>query len=53
MCGIAGISSANQNDLIDKQLVEDMIDLLIHRGPDGYVTTMIKESVLDIVVYQL
>jgi len=38
MCGIAGISSANQNDLIDKQLVEDMIDLLVHRGPDGYGT---------------
>ena len=38
MCGIAGIISEDLNETIDKKLIQDMIDLLIHRGPDGYGT---------------
>ena len=35
MCGIAGIVSSDLNETIDKELIQNMTNVLAHRGPDG------------------
>jgi asparagine synthase (glutamine-hydrolysing) len=35
MCGIIGIASFNKKNVIDKDLLIEMRDTMIHRGPDG------------------
>jgi len=35
MCGIAGIFSSDLNETIDKGLIQNMTNVLAHRGPDG------------------
>lgn len=35
MCGIAGMLTASGENLNSRQIVENMADLLLHRGPDG------------------
>jgi asparagine synthase (glutamine-hydrolysing) len=35
MCGISGFATPDPNAAIDRQLLENMTDLLTHRGPDG------------------
>ena len=34
MCGICGIVNADQNNLIDEQILRDMTRVITHRGPD-------------------
>jgi len=35
MCGISGFATPDPNALIDRKLLEDMTNTLVHRGPDG------------------
>jgi len=36
MCGIAGMLSLASPDRIEQHVLEDMVTMLQHRGPDGY-----------------
>ena len=41
MCGIAGIIGLNQDYQVDPQLLDQMTDILVHRGPDDRGTNII------------
>jgi asparagine synthase (glutamine-hydrolysing) len=41
MCGIAGIIGLNKDYQVDPQLLDQMTDILVHRGPDNRGTNII------------
>ena len=47
MCGITGIVNL-KDELVSKQVLDKMTDILSHRGPDGRGTLFTKKSDLAI-----